>query len=45
MPEDPFGSGPDEICNKARNYHSKDLDENVQVSFRQVALDAQVAYK
>lgn len=45
MPEDPFGSGPDEICNKARNYNSKDLNENAHVSFRQVALDAQLEYK
>lgn len=45
MPEDPFGSGPDEICNEARNYNSKDLNENPQVSFREVALDAQLEYK
>ena len=45
MPEDPFGSGPDEIRNKARNYNSKDLNENPQVSFREVALDAQLEYK
>jgi hypothetical protein len=45
MPEDPFGKGPDEICNKARNCNSKDLNENAQVSFRQVVLGAQLEYK
>lgn len=45
VPGDPFGSGPAEICNKARNYNSKDLNENAHVSFRQVALGTQLEYK
>lgn len=45
MPEGPFGSGPDETCHKARNYNSKILNENAQVSLRQEALGVQLQYK
>lgn len=45
MPEDSFGSGPEEICSEARNFNSKDLNGNAQVSFRQVVLDAPLEYR